>query len=57
MYIILILVKNIKSIIQYIWSRNKWIETWFNWKRLHSALGLKSIEEFEQQIKNQKLAA
>jgi len=50
-------VKNIKSIIQYIWSRNKWIETWFNWKRLHSALGLKSIEEFEQQIKNQKLAA
>ncbi len=35
----------------------KWIETWYNKKRLHSALGLKSIEEFEQQINNQKLVA
>ncbi len=35
----------------------KWIETWYNRKRLHSALGLKSIEEFEQEINNQKLAA
>jgi transposase InsO family protein len=26
----------------------KWIETWYNRKRLHSVLGLKSIEEFEQ---------
>ena len=30
----------------------KWIETWYNRKRLHSALGLKSIEEFEQQMNN-----
>lgn len=30
----------------------KWIESWYKKKRLHSALGLKSIEEFEQQIKN-----
>ena len=35
----------------------KWIETWYNRKRLHSALGLKSIEEFEQEMNNQKLAA
>lgn len=35
----------------------EWIETWYNKKRLHSALGLKSIEEFEQQIKHQKLVA
>ena len=35
----------------------KWIETWYNRKRLHSALGLKSIEEFEQEMINQKLAA
>lgn len=35
----------------------KWIETWYNRKRLHSALGLKSIEEFETDMYNQKLAA
>lgn len=37
-------------------SAFKWIETWYNRKRLYSALGLKSIEEFEKQKKNQKLA-
>lgn len=35
----------------------KWIETWYNRKRLHSALGLKSIEEFEREMNHQKLAA
>ncbi len=35
----------------------KWIETWYNRKRLHSALGLKSIDEFETDMYNQKLAA
>lgn len=35
----------------------KWIETWYNRKRLHTALGLKSIEEFETEMNNQKLAA
>lgn len=35
----------------------KWIETWYNTKRLHSALGLKSIEEFENKNQQQKLAA
>jgi len=35
----------------------KWIETWYNRKRLHSALGLKSIDEFEKQMNDQKLAA
>src|SRR5690606_35136364 len=34
----------------------KWIETWYNRKRLHAALGLKSIEEFETAMYNQKLA-
>jgi transposase InsO family protein len=35
----------------------KWIETWYNRKRLHSALGLKSIEEFEREMNHHKLAA
>lgn len=35
----------------------KWIETWYNKRRLHSYLALRSIEEFEQQMENQKLAA
>ncbi len=35
----------------------QWIETWYNKKRLHSALGLKSIEKIEQQMKHQKLVA
>ncbi len=34
----------------------KWIETWYNKRRLHSFLGLRSIEEFEQDMENQKLA-
>lgn len=35
----------------------KQIETWCNRKRLHTALGFKSIEEFETEMNNQKLAA
>lgn len=35
----------------------KWIETWCDRKRLRTALGLKSIEEFETEMNNQKLAA
>jgi putative transposase len=35
----------------------KWIETWYNRKRRHSALGYKTIEEFEILNNNQKLAA
>ena len=35
----------------------KWIETWYNRKRRHSALGYKTIEEFEFLNNNQKLAA
>lgn len=35
----------------------KWIETWYNRKRRHSALGYKTIEEFEILNKNQKIAA
>jgi len=34
----------------------KWIETWYNRKRRHSALGYKSIDEFDM-INNQKIAA
>ena len=34
-----------------------WIETWYNRKRRHSHLNNKSMEEFEQLYKNQKLAA
>ena len=35
----------------------EWIYRYQYQTRLHSALGLKSIEEFEQQMNNQKLAA
>jgi len=35
----------------------KWIETWYNRKRRHSALGYKTMEEFEILNNNQKLAA
>jgi len=35
----------------------KWIETWYNRKRRHSALGYKTIEEFEILNNNQKMAA
>lgn len=35
----------------------KWIETWYNRKRRHSALGYNSIEEFEILNNNQKWAA
>jgi transposase InsO family protein len=35
----------------------KWIETWYNRKRRHSALDYKTIEEFEIFNNNQKLAA
>jgi len=35
----------------------KWIETWYNRKRRHSALGYKTIEEFEILNNNQKIAA
>jgi len=34
-----------------------WIETWYNRKRRHSALGYKTMEEFELTNNNQKLAA
>lgn len=34
-----------------------WIETWYNRKRRHSALGYKTMEEFELINNNQKLAA
>ena len=35
----------------------KWIETWYNRKRRHSYIGLMSIQEFEQNIKQLKLVA
>ena len=35
----------------------KWIEIWYNRKRRHSALGYKTIEEFEILNINQKIAA
>jgi putative transposase len=35
----------------------QWIETWYNRKRRHSALGYKTIEEFEILNINQKIAA
>lgn len=34
-----------------------WIETWYNKRRLHSFLGQKSIQEFEQEMNNIKIAA
>jgi transposase-like protein len=35
----------------------EWIETWYNRKRRHSALGYKTIEEFENLNNYQKIAA
>jgi transposase InsO family protein len=34
-----------------------WIETWYDRKRRHSALGYKTMQEFEVINNNQKLAA
>jgi transposase InsO family protein len=34
-----------------------WIESWYNKNRIHSALGNKSITDFNNQNKNQTLAA
>ena len=34
-----------------------WIETWYNKRRRHSALGYKTINEFEQLHNNQRIAA
>ncbi|PIF01414.1 MAG: hypothetical protein CR994_02360 [Maribacter sp.] len=35
----------------------QWIETWYNRRRIHSGLGYKTIEEFENGMYNQKSAA
>ncbi|WP_088697885.1 IS3 family transposase [Zobellia sp. OII3] len=35
----------------------QWIETWYNRRRIHSTLGYKTIEEFETEMSNQKIAA
>lgn len=35
----------------------QWIETWYNRRRIHSTLGYKTIEEFENEMSNQKIAA
>lgn len=35
----------------------QWIETWYNRKRIHSSLQYKTIEEFENEMYNQKIAA
>jgi putative transposase len=35
----------------------KWIETWYNRNRRHSVLNYKTINEFELEINNHKLAA
>ena len=35
----------------------QWIETWYNRKRRHSAIGNRSIEEFELLFNHQTLAA
>ncbi|MBN2286351.1 MAG: transposase [Tissierellales bacterium] len=35
----------------------RWIETWYNKRRRHSALGYKTINEFEQLNNNQRIAA
>ena len=35
----------------------QWIETWYNRRRIHSTLGYKTIEEFENEMSNQKTAA
>ena len=38
-------------------SMFKWIETWYNRNRRHSALNYKTIKEFELEIINHKYAA
>lgn len=35
----------------------QWIETWYNRRRIHSSLNYKTIEEFENEMYNQKTAA
>ena len=35
----------------------QWIETWYNRRRIHSTLDYKTIEEFENEMYNQKSAA
>jgi len=35
----------------------RWIETWYNTRRIHSTLGYKTIEEFETNMNKQKLVA
>jgi len=35
----------------------QWIETWYNRKRIHSTLEYKTINEFEIEMLNQKVAA
>ena len=35
----------------------QWIETWYNRKRIHSTLGYKTIEEFKNEMSNNKIAA
>lgn len=35
----------------------QWVETWYNRRRIHSTLGYKTIEEFETEMSNQKIAA
>lgn len=35
----------------------RWIETWYNRKRIHSTLDYKTIEEFENEMYNRKTAA
>ena len=35
----------------------QWIETWYNRRRIHSTLGYKTIEEFKNEMSNQKIAA
>ena len=38
-------------------SMFKWIETWYNRNRRHSALNYKTIKKFELEIINHKYAA
>lgn len=35
----------------------QWIETWYNRRRIHSTLGYKTIEEFKNEMCNNKIAA
>jgi len=34
----------------------QWVKTWYNRRRIHSALGYKTIEESENKMSNQKIA-